>query len=178
MRALHQNTHSQSRKSTAHAGLFALVLYLAAAPLGLSGCTAHLAPDYDQSIVDGLTDANTKTMTLFASTSSGTTASTFPAREPTYNAIIGQFDALRLEIVARPTPPPPFFLAPAAGGKPTDSSSNAPSAASLGTIVQTLTRMKTSDQAGPVPPDVVAVFKNSYEVSFEQAFTYEMALKR
>jgi len=154
----------------------ALLIFVATASCSLVGCTAHLAPDYDQAIVDGLTKANIQAMTLFASVSSGTTVtSPFSAREQAYNSTIGEFDALRLEILARPVPQPPSFLASPtnAGGPPT-----APSANSLKTIVTTLTRMRDRDRSGPMPADVVELFKKNYELSFNQALTYEDALKR
>jgi hypothetical protein len=37
----------------------------------LGGCAVKLAPDFDRTIVDGLTQANENAMTLFASVSSG-----------------------------------------------------------------------------------------------------------
>jgi hypothetical protein len=38
--------------------------------------------------------------------------------------------------------------------------------------------MRSKDQSGPMPADVVAIFKNNYELSFSQALTYEESLKR
>jgi len=154
----------------------ALLVFVATATSTLVGCMAHLAPDYDQAIVDGLTKANIQAMTLFASVSSGTTVtSPFSVREEAYNSTIGEFDALRLEILARPAPQPPSFLASPtnAGGPPT-----APSANSLKTVVNILTQMRDRDKSGPMPVVVVEAFKNNYVLSFSQALTYEKALKR
>jgi hypothetical protein len=177
-RFLQQFTRANSRDAVGTARLLALLLVLAIATFGLPGCMEHLAPDYDQSIVDGLTTANEQTMTLFASISSGTMASSFPTREATYNSVIGEFDALRLEVMARPTPQPPSFLAPTADGKTSDTADTAPSARSLKTIVQKLSQMRKADQSGPMSAEIVGLYKNSYELSFSQALTYEKALKR
>jgi hypothetical protein len=158
-----------------------LLVLVAAAISNLVGCMAHLAPDYDQAIVDGLTKANEQAMTLFASVSSGTTlASPFSAREAAYNSTIGKFDALRLEVLARPVPQPPSSRASPTNGAALGAAGppRAPSANSLTTIVKSLTQMRNRDKSGPMPADVVALFKNNYELSFSQALTYEEALKR
>ena len=86
--------------------LFAALVFVLAASLSLPGCTTQLAPDYDKTIVDGLTTANEQTLTLFASITSGVSRASFSAREPNYDLIIGKFDALRVQAMARPTPQP------------------------------------------------------------------------
>jgi hypothetical protein len=140
----------------------------------VAGCHAQLAPAYDSSIVDGLTRANEQTMTLFASVSSGTTvASPFTDREKTYNELIGEFDALRLQAEARPAPQPPTF-----GASGASTAAKAPTAGILTTIIDGLTQMRKRDESGPMPVDVVAIFKQDYELSIKQAFTYEKALQR
>ena len=152
-RLLQQFTRADPRDVVGTARLLALLLVLVTTSVGLPGCMEHLAPDYDQSIVDGLASANEQTMILFASISSGTTASSFPTREATYNSVIGEFDALRLEVMARSTPQPPSFLAPTADGKTSNASGTAPSARSLNTIVQKLSQMRKMDQSGPMSAD-------------------------
>jgi hypothetical protein len=173
-----QFTRADSRNADGTARLLALLLVFATVTFGFAGCMEHLAPDYDQSIVDGLITANEQTMTLFASISSGTIASSFPTREATYNSVIGEFDALRLEVMARPPPQPPSFRAPTADGKTPDAADTAPSARSLKTIVQKLSQMRKADQSGPMSAEIVGLYKNSYELSFSQVLTYEKTLKR
>jgi hypothetical protein len=120
-------------------------------------------------------------MTLFASLSEEA-GTTFSSREATYNAIIGKFDALRLEAKARPDPQPPGlgFLV----GSNNQAGSNiseqlkAPTPDILAKIVSELTRMRNQDKAGLLNGDLLALYKNSYELSFSQALTYEKALQR
>jgi hypothetical protein len=158
-----------------------LVAFLVSLPL--AGCTVQLAPDFDKTIVDGLTSANEQTLILFASISSGTASSPFSAREVTYNSIIGKFDALRVEATARPTPQPLILKYLGLGGHPSQAPSDsdhltAPTPDIIANIVDKLTRMRDQDKAGPMTADVVAIYKNSYELSINQALTYEKALQR
>jgi len=142
-----------------------------------------LAPEYDKALVDGLASANEQTLILFASISSGTIKSSFAAREATYNLIIGKFDALRVQAIARPTPQPAILgflkLDSNSGQTPAPSDRlKAPTPDILANIVDKLTRLRDQDMAGPLSADVIAVYKNSYEVSISQVLTYEKALQR
>ena len=168
------------------------VLALSCLTVGLSSCTIQLAPTYDAGIVTGLNTANTQTETLFATVSSGVTKETFATREPQYNAIIGQFSALDLQVAARPMPQPPSFLM--SGPKPLPPSdpklipllTDAPTKAALDHIVATLTQMRNLDaQAGlagatcpATPSPAICGFKSDYEQNFDSALTYETALQR
>jgi hypothetical protein len=80
--------------------LFLLVM------LSISGCALRLVPDFDRTIVDGLSKANEQTQVFLASVQKGTKPSGFSARKGTYNSLIGQFEALRVQAAARPAPPP------------------------------------------------------------------------
>jgi hypothetical protein len=151
--------------------------------LAMSGCAVRLAPDYSPAIVDGLTGANERTMTLFAAVSDGTDAASFDQRADEYNAIIGSFDAIRVEANARPTPQP--WLARQLGLQPnpdTDPDNiellEAPTSDILVTVVDTLTQMRNTDRTAGLSETVVEGFKGSYEISIEQALTYERALER
>ena len=147
----------------------------------LCACTTQLAPGYDKNIVDGLTGTNEQTMTLFASLSESG-GSPFSGREATYNAIIGKFDALRLEAMARPNPQPPGLGFLIGSNNKTGSNISerlkAPTPDILAKTVAELTRMRNQDKAGLLTADLVALYKNSYELSFSQALTYEKALQR
>ena len=161
--------------------LFAALVFVLAASLSLPGCTTQLAPDYDKTIVDGLTTANEQTLTLFASISSGVSRASFSAREPNYDLIIGKFDALRVQAMARPTPQPWLLKAFGSSSKQESGASDhlkAPTPDVIATIIKLLTRMRDQDQAGTLTADVVAAYKNSYELSITQALTYEEALQR
>ncbi|MBV8978825.1 MAG: hypothetical protein JO261_15705 [Alphaproteobacteria bacterium] len=160
----------------------------------LCGCATQLAPSYSQSIVDGLNAANTQTLTLFATLSSGVTADTFVAqRQATYNGLIGQFSALESQVSARPMPQPLWT------GSLPDSQTlaewkkvleSAPTKGSLETIVSVLTKMRDEDQksgfkavtvgcsSATLDPALICGFQNAYTQNFDSALTYEMALKR
>lgn len=165
--------------------------------VSLGGCAVQLAPAYNQSIVDGLNQANTQTMTLFAAISNGTNSQDFAARQPQYNAVIGQFSALETQLEARPMPPPPTPWTWIAGrnlasdaSSPLPVFSSAPSIASLKHLVGTLSLMRDTDRSQGLPPSSPAycgaaspnptacLFENSYKADFINALTYETALQR
>jgi hypothetical protein len=170
------------RLSTQATVLYAIVaLFL---NLTISGCTVQLAPSYDKTIIDGLTAANVETLTLFASVSSGVDGSGYAKREVTYNEIIGEFDALRIQALARPTPRPllakVFGMGPSENSKPTDIEKldTAPSIPAMESIIKTITKMRDDDSKGKLNENLVQGFKRSYEISIDQALTYEKALER
>ena len=170
-----------------------LVRFVALASLVMLGsCATQLAPSYSQSIVDGLNAANTQTLTLFATVSSGVPPTTYAAqRQATYNGLIGQFSALESQVAARPMPQPLIGT--------TNMSSlaewqkvleTAPTKGSLETIVSVLTKMRDEDakngfkavitgcHSAALDPSLICGFQNAYTQNFDSALTYEMALKR
>lgn len=166
---------------------FALLLVLP-----LWACAVQLAPSYQQSIVDNLNNANLQTMTLFATISTGVTKDTFPARQQTYNTIIGQFSAIESQVQSRP-PVQPGWLGNIIGSQAQQGPlPDAPTKANLDTVIATLTKMRDTDQLQGLPasnncptelqptamPLITCLFINSYKTSFDSALTYEMALKR
>lgn len=159
-----------------------LVVVAFASFLSITGCAVQLAPPYDKTIVDGLTTANEQTLTLFASLSGGVPANSYGTREATYNALIGKFDALRVQAEARPQPRPLLYkvlgIGPDVNSALADAFKTAPSIPVLKTLVATMTRMRDSDKAGRLTPGIIAGFKTSYETSIDQALTYEKALER
>jgi hypothetical protein len=171
-----EHSHPRARSLQPQSPIFFVTLILLA--LALLGCTVQLAPNYDAIIVDSLTSANEQTMTLFASVSSGGNPSSFSAREATYNAIIGKFDALRLQAKARPAPQP--LVSKLLTNKEPNIADqlNAPTPSILAKVVTDLTRMRDQDKAGTLTADKVELYKNSYEISMDQALTYEKALQR
>jgi hypothetical protein len=160
--------------------------------LPLAACAVQLAPSYEQSIVDNLNNANVQTMTLFATISTGVTKDTFPARQQTYNTIIGQFSAVESQVQSRP-PAQPGWLGNVIGSQAQKGPlPDAPTKANLDTVISTLTKMRDTDQLQGLPasnncptdlrptgtPLITCLFINAYKTSFDDALTYEMALKR
>jgi hypothetical protein len=149
---------------------------------GLAGCAIQVAPAFDRTIVQGLTDANEEAMILFASVSSGSSANSFPARKPVYDSLIGRFDALRLLASSRPRPTPPSLFAKASTAitkvSEIDLLSEAPSIPAIAKIVELLTRMRDTDQSRGLTPVITELFKGDFEIEMQSALTYEKALER
>ncbi len=155
---------------------FACVILLAA-------CTVRLAPDFDRGILNGLIKANEQTLVHFAAVSAGVTSGTFQKREATYNGLIGQFDAVRVQVLSRPTPRPMIAkllgIGVSQGSRPDEIEIlEAPTAQILETVIDTLTVMRDTDGDNGLTPRKVEGFKRSYETSIDQALTYEKALER
>ena len=158
----------------------------------LGSCATQLAPSYSQTIVDGLNAANTQTLTLFATVSSGVSSTTYVAqREATYNGLIGQFSALESQVAARPMPQPPIGTASVSSlAEWQKVLEAAPTKGSLQTIVSVITKMRDEDakngfkavitgcSSATLDPSLVCGFQNAYTQNFDSALTYEMALKR
>jgi hypothetical protein len=154
--------------------LFALVI------LSISGCAVRLVPDFDRTIVDGLSKANEQTQVFLASVQKGTKPSGFSARKTSYNSLIGQFEALRVQAAARPAPPPLRGRVLArlnSTNFPDGQLPAAPTPAILAAIVSTLTVMRDGDEEFALTSGDVARFKTEYEISIGQALTYEKALE-
>jgi hypothetical protein len=154
----------------------------------LAGCAIALAPKFGKDVFDGLTQANEKTLTLFASVSSGAQAGSFASRETTYNELIGTFEALRIETAARPQPAAPPFLGGLLGGIPDPNNVpkdparitrlDAPTPGILATIVSTLTTMRDTDKTTGFNAVIAGGFKREFVTSIDQALVYEKALER
>lgn len=159
------------------------VLAIALLAWPVSGCAIRLAPAFDRTIVDGLTKVNQDTMTLFASVSSGTSASTYGQRKKTYDDLIGSIDALRVQAIARPAPRSVGAQILGIGPK-LDSTSqpiarlDAPTPKILAAMIESLTAMQEADKDYGLRPRDVATFKGEFVISMDQALTYEKALER
>jgi hypothetical protein len=164
--------------------IVALIAVASAMPLG--GCAVKLAPEYDKAIFDGLTKANEEAMTLFASVAAGATKATFSKREAAYDSVIGTLDAVRLQVTSRVTPESPALMsaivqrtAPSGNAATTVAGLPAiPSQGSLARMIQTVTSMRNVDSHYNLTPMLVMGFKMRFEISMEQALTYEKALNR
>jgi hypothetical protein len=183
-------------------------LWIACAGMSLSGCAIKLGPDYDKAIFDGLTKANQDAMTLFASLSNGGLQAKYPSRKPAYDSVIGELDALSVQILARATPPTPALIstlitpslsaptvpaisaasscytpAPAAAPPAANSPSTAPAqpsptANAVQCMTFTMTTMRDSDAKRGMPAMLVAGFKMRFAFFMTNALTYEKALDR
>jgi hypothetical protein len=148
------------------------------------GCTAKLVPDYNKTIVDGLAKVNEDAMTLFASTSGGTTKATFVRREATYDALIGKVGALRLEAATRPTPEASDVVsrivtgATGGGARPKDAPQVSTSEEVLTKLVGIFTLMRDTDKAQGLKFEWVRDFKKEFEIYMHQVLTLERAFQR
>jgi hypothetical protein len=119
-------------------------------------------------------------MVLFASMANGTSAATFGKRKPTYDSLIGKFDALRLQAIARPVPRLPGAQIFARGGGllANPEKLQSPTPDFLAAVILTLAFMSEADAEFDLRPSDVKRFKNEFEASMSQALTYEKALER
>ncbi len=163
----------------------ALVLIVAALPL--SGCAVKLAPEYDKAIFDGLAKANEEAMTLFSSVASGVKKDNFSRRQASYDGVIGKLDAVRVQIGSRVAPESPALMAeilkrtaavPASETSAQPALPAVPSLGSLDRLIQTMTSMRNVDSQHGLSPMLVMGYKLRFEISMEQALTYEKALNR
>jgi len=150
----------------------------------LAACTIQLVPSYDQALVEGLDQANTEALTLFAAVESGSPASKFSDFEEGYAALIGKFDALRQRASNRQIPPLAARLSRLSivqdycntDADPTGCVNASP--ASLERVLQVLRRMRDRHRSNGLEADVVNLFRTDYNTAIAQALTVENALKR
>ena len=162
-------------------GLFSFLLLL-------SGCAVSLAPKFDQNIVDTLSDSSTELFQLLAGVSEGTSKDDYHKRDEKYNQMIGQFEALELQINARPMPQNRTVdkivskanasIAKRNGTPIVSAGEIAPSATALKNVIANIEKMKETDKAQGVKKLEVQAFKNNIELFLDQALTYEIFLNR
>jgi len=165
------------------APLIIVRIAILAVVLAVAGCGIRLAPNFDRTVVDGLAKANEDAMTLFAVVGSGTKPNTFPRRERTYDELIGKLDALRLQAQVRPNPQSPpgaalIFSGNASAQQRATDAMSAPTPGIIVNMIKTVTMMRETDRRSGLLPIVVPNFKREFEISMEQAITYEKALER
>jgi len=152
----------------------------------LTACTVQLVPSYDRDLVQGLDQAHVEALTLFASVDGeeGSPATAFTGLEQRYASVIGRFEALRQRAQGRPIPPLARRISRLGIVRDFCNSQSDPSGcvnASPGSLAEVLSlfrRMRSRHQRGGLPPDVVALFRQSYDAAIEQALTVERALQR
>lgn len=160
--------------------LFWLIILSAA----LSACTVQLAPSYDDALAEGLAEANTQALTLFASVEDGSTPEQFPAYAVSYATVIGRFDALQQRAEARQIPPLATRLtrlgivqSVCGGGAEATGCVNA-SPASIGEVLRQLRDMRRIHRTRGLTAGDVQLYRDSYNPAIHQALTVESALRR
>lgn len=151
----------------------------------LSACTMSLVPQYQQSLVDGINQANTKALTLFATLSRGSPKAEFPKLKPRYDEVIGAFDALRLAASSRAVPALAGQLFGGSllkkvcteAGKDTNDCVNA-TPLFLAEVVSIVTDIRDDHADAGLGADEVAYYKPLYDQEIRFALTVENALKR
>lgn len=148
----------------------------------LVGCATQLAPNYDKAIVDGLTSTNVKLMEYYASVSSGTDKDTYSERVDTYSNLIGNLDALAMQVKARPMPDNKVIkkVNDYLEKKGVDILGDdvAPSATALEKVSATVVKMQKTDKKQGIKSLEVQAFKGQTVIYMDQALTYESFLKR
>jgi hypothetical protein len=151
----------------------------------LAACTVQLVPSYDQALVEGLDEANTAALTLFAGLEGGSPQSEFNEYQGRYAEVIGQFDALRQRALTRQIPPLARRISSMraiaafcnAADNPTSCLNASP--ASLQSAIDLLGQMRDRHRsASGLAADLVPTFRDSYYAAITPALTVENALKR
>lgn len=148
----------------------------------LAACTIQLVPPYDQALVDGLDQANTQALALFAAVEKGSPAARFGDYEQRYAEVIGRFEALQERALRRPTPPLAGRLArlpalrPICGNDPATCLNTSPTV--LATVLTQFRQMRDTHQSRGLAPDIVTNFRDGYNTAIANAMAVENALKR
>ncbi|PID27338.1 MAG: hypothetical protein CR982_06200 [Candidatus Cloacimonadota bacterium] len=160
----------------------AQLIFVVMITIFLTGCATTMAPNYNRVIVEGLISINKKTMELFASTSLGTNSATYYGRSKTYNTIIGNIDALIIQLKARPKPRNKIigkvnkYLQSRGVNLLEDEVT--PSATALEKVSETITKMRDTDKKQGLTSFEVKLFKGQTIIYLDQALTYEAFLER
>lgn len=162
-----------------------MVLLLFFSVFALNGCEGGLTPAADQSLIDGVNSANQEALALFSEVSAGAPTTRSEAVAPKYDALIGKFDALRLQAEARDVPPLGRRIAKALAAKNaklvdlcgTDAATCVNfSPQGLDAIVNNFERMKSTTRTKGLNVESVKLHKNAYEISIQQVLVVETAL--
>lgn len=155
--------------------------------LFFTGCAVSLAPKFDQTIIDNLSSTSTEIFQLVASISDGAKKDDYSTREAQYNHLIGELDALDLQIEARPMPKNKSVdkiiskvndRLRQKGVGTIDANETAPSATAIKHITENITKMKETDKLQGLTKTEVLAFKNNIQLFLDQALTYESFLNQ
>ncbi len=152
-----------------------------------AGCAVSLAPKFDQAIVDNLSSTSTEIFQLVAEVTDGVKKDDYSTREDKYNHVIGELDALALQIEARPMPKNKSIdkiigkvndRLREKGLAAIDANETAPSATAIKHITENIAKMKDTDKLQGLTKTEVLVFKNNIQLFLDQALTYERFLNQ
>lgn len=170
--SLNSSPHRQARFG---AGILLFIFSLFVAAL-TGGCAIKLAPDYDKAIFDGLSKANEDAMVLFASTNSGP----YSKRDSGYDTVIGELNAIQVQIKARGAPAPPLLLFQVTPGADKKSVSDAlapPTSGDVDNLLRIVNSARRADQSGRIKGRIDFLVE-AFAVQMAQALAYEKALQR
>jgi len=160
-------------------GLLAVVVVIFAG-IGLGSCAVKLAPEFDQAIFDGLSKANEEAMKLFASAGSGP----FSKRAKAYDDVIGELNAVQVQVSARGAPPPPSVLVEIAGvlgdkkaGQKLAAIAKPPTSADIDNLIRIMNAAKADDKLGLLARNL-DFYKPAFSLQMAQALAYEKILQR
>jgi hypothetical protein len=171
------------------AALFTIIFIVFTNTL-VGGCAIKLAPDFDKAIFDGLTKANEDAMKIFASVPSKPYNS---AREKAYDDVVGELNAVQVQVNARTTPPapPPLIsdvvraVGSAAAEKKLAELSEPPTSSDIDNLILIMETAKYGDKKNKLlrmsrvhNKTRLVVLKNSFSTQMAQALAYEKALQR
>jgi hypothetical protein len=154
--------------------------------LAINGCTVQLAPQYDQSILDGLISTNKSAQIFFASLGTQVEKETYQGRTSTYANLIGSLNALEVQSKSRPIPPDADLtkinnvISKNTGQAITNDPdfSDYPSARAIHDASTTLQAMQNMDKSSGLRGMQLKALENQVTVYLSQAITYETFLKR
>ena len=150
----------------------------------LAACTVQLAPSYDPVLANGLNEAHTEALTLFAAVEEGSPASKFSDFEMRYAGLIGRFETLRQRASMRDIPPLARRISRLSivqdfcnsQSDPTSCVNASPS--SMGRVLEVVRQMRNTHRSRGLAVDTVTLFRTDYSTAIEQALTVENALQR
>lgn len=153
----------------------------------VTGCTTQFSPAYDQAVLDNLNASNKDIQTLFAKIGTGVSMDTFKERKDAYDHIIGELNALVIQIKARPSPSGAIHITDVnkmlsgLGVSQVASDPNiteVPSARSVRDEADSIEKMKSHDEKYGLGGGALSSYKTSANAYMTQAITYETFLKR
>ncbi len=152
-----------------------------------AACTVQLAPDYEQPIVDRISELNEAIQTHMARVADGTPPGLTEQDRARYAALQGRGRAVIFLVRARPQAQPGVLRwlgasavdrIPADGDAGSVSPLDVPTDDQIAEILKQLDSMKEEDLRQGLEPGQYRLWSNAIDSFMRNALTYEMALKR